>query len=72
MSTLQSSSFGGLPQDIVRLIPFKTCSSERFVKDVVTIVPSREPYTDIARANKLIAEGKSLFLDAMQRQQNGL
>lgn len=40
---------------------------QSFARDEVLLDPAADPYSEIARASKIVAEGRSLALDFMMR-----
>lgn len=68
MTVTRSLVFGTLASDLLSSQQFiRSAPAQEFVRDVVLVQQSVDPYRQLSRAKEIVAEGKSLALDAAER-----
>lgn len=66
MALTRSLVFGSLNEQTTQFVPTVKPAQE-FVRDVVLVQPSLNPYSAIQRASQVVSSGRSLFLEAADR-----
>ena len=66
MVVTRSLVFGNIGGEVTKLSPSQK-SAQEYVRDVILVHPSLDPYAAIQRASQLVSSGESLYLDATER-----